>query len=137
MPKVYLYRSGFAFFPAYSSDSDLLSKFREGEVIEVDVKKARNPMFHRKFFALVKVGFELQTNFKAFEWFREWIEMKAGYFESCQAPNGEWMYRAKSIAFDKIDDIEFEQIYKDVSAAIIRECHVTQSQLEENLNLFL
>ena len=137
MPKVYLYRSGFSLFPAYLSDNDLLMKYREGEVIEATVKKARNPKFHRKFFALVKVGFEAQTNFVAFEWWREYITMKAGHYESCKAPNGEWMYRAKSIRFDQMDDLEFEQLYRDVSQAIIRECKITEQQINDNIELFL
>ena len=136
MPKVYLYRSGFAFFPAYSSDSDLMSKFREGEVIEVDVKKARNYQQHKRFFALLNVGFAAQTSFDSFDWWREFITMKSGNFESCQSPNGEWMYRAKSIRFDKMDNIEFEKLYKDVSQTIIDVCHITEKQLNDNLNLF-
>ena len=112
-------------------------KYKEGEIIEIDHKKARNHAFHRQFFALLKVGFELQTSFIAPEWWREWITIKAGYFESCQSPTGEWMIRAKSISFEKMDNLEFEKLYKDVSNAIIEVCHITAEQLEENWKLFL
>lgn len=135
--KFYAYKSGFAFFPAYSSDADLMGKFREGEILEFEVKKARNPMFHRKFFALLKLGFEAQNSFTAPEWWREWITMKAGFFESCKAPNGETMYRAKSIRFDKMDDFEFSELYRAVSQQIIEICKITEKDIENNLKLFL
>lgn len=135
--KLYIYKSGFALFPAFTADMDLLGKMKEGEIWETDIKKARNPMFHRKFFALLKMGFENQNSFNAPEWWREWVTMKAGWFESCKAPNGETMYRAKSIAFDKMDDFEFSELYKAVSQVTIDVCKITEKQIEENLNLFL
>ena len=135
--KLFIYKSGFALFPAYPSDSDLMAKMRDGEIWESEIKKARNPMFHRKFFALLKVGFEAQKAFTAFDWWREWVTMKAGFYDSCQAPNGEFMYRAKSIAFNSMDDFEFTELYKAVSQVIINECKINQEQIEENLNLFL
>jgi hypothetical protein len=136
MAKVYLYRSGFAFFPAYSSDTDILSQFKEGEIFSCEVKKARNPGNHRRFFALLNLGFEAQSNFTSLDWFREFILIKSGNFESCQTPDG-FMYRAKSISFAAMDEIAFRELYRTVSQTIIEYCKVTQKQLEDNLQLFV
>jgi hypothetical protein len=135
--KLLLYKSGFALFPAFSSDSDSMSKMKEGEVWECEVKKARNYENHKRFFALLKLGFESQTSFTAFDWWRMFIEMKAGFVESCQGPDGAWMFRPKSIAFDKMDEMEFRDLYRAVSQQIIEVCHITQKQIEDNLKLFL
>jgi hypothetical protein len=135
--KLHVVRTDFALFPASESDAEKLKKIKSGEVLEVEIKKARNYQFHKKLFALLNLGFEAQNSFTAFDWWREYITMKAGFFESCKAPNGEFMYRAKSISFEKMDDFEFSELYKAVSQAIIEVCHITQKQLEDNLKLFV
>lgn len=134
--KAYLYRSGFAMFPAYPSDSELLMKYREGDIVEVEIKKARNPKNHRRFFALLKLGFENQEQFTSPGWFREYVLIKAGHFDYCKAPDGSTMVRAKSISFAGMDELEFQEMYRDVSQVICEMCRVTPKVLEENLNLF-
>jgi hypothetical protein len=134
--KLYLYKSGFALFPAYPSDSDLMAVMVEGEVWSCEVKKSRNYKNHKRFFALLKLGFEAQNSFTAFDWFREFILIKSGNFESCQTPDG-FMYRAKSISFAAMDDLEFSDLFRDVQNAIIREHKITAEQINENLELFM
>ena len=134
--KLYLYKSGFALFPAYPSDSDLMAAMVEGEVWSCEVKKSRNYKNHKRFFALLKLGFEAQNNFTAFDWFREFILIKSGNFESCQTPDG-FMYRAKSISFSAMDEFAFRELYKTVSQTIIDYCKVNQKDIENNLNLFI
>jgi hypothetical protein len=134
--KLYLYKSGFALFPAYPSDSDLMAVMVEGEVWSCEVKKSRNYKNHKRFFALLKLGFEAQNSFTAFDWFREFILIKSGNFESCQTPDG-FMYRAKSISFAAMDDLEFSDLFRDVQNAIIREHKITAEQINENLEIFM
>jgi len=136
MPKAYLYRSGFAFFPLSNADTEIMYQFAEGEVVELDVKKARNYMNHRRFFALLKLGFEAQNKFTAFDWWREWVLIKSGNFESCETPTG-IIYRAKSISFASMDEIQFRELYKTVSRSIIEVCKITEKDIENNLNLFV
>ena len=135
--KVYIYKSGFAFFPAYASDSDATAKIKEGEIWEVEFKKSRNSKNHKRFFALLKMGFEAQDSFNSPEWWREFIIRKAGYYDSVQDPDGVWMFKAKSIAFERMDELEFRELYKAVSQVIIDTCKITEKQIEDNLNLFL
>lgn len=45
--------------PATAETSDILqSKIRLGAVLEADFRQLRNPAFHRRFFALLNLGFE-------------------------------------------------------------------------------
>lgn len=45
--------------PATPETSDILqSKIRLGAVLEADFRQLRNPAFHRRFFALLNIGFE-------------------------------------------------------------------------------
>ena len=135
MPKAFLYRSGFAYFPATGDDAEIMHQFAEGEVFQCEVKKARNYKNHRRFFALLKLGFENQDNFDNYGWWREWVLIKSGNFDSCQTPTGV-MYRAKSISFANMDEIEFRELYRTVSQVIIDECKVDRETIEKNLNLF-
>ena len=134
--KLLLYKSGFCLLPAFASDSDLMGKMKEGEVWECEVKKARNYQNHKRFFALIKLGFEAQNTFNSMDWFREYILIKAGQFDSCLV-EGEYIYRAKSISFAAMDELEFRELYKAVSQAIIDYCKITDQQIETNLNLFI
>lgn len=133
--KTHLVRTGFVFMPADSKDSEILCQFAEGEVCEVEIKKARNYLNHRRFFAMLKLGYENQDMFDNFNWFREYVLIKSGNYDSCQTPDG-FMYRAKSISFSNMDELEFRELYKSVSQVIIDLCGIDEKTLENNLNLF-
>ncbi|HIF9171912.1 TPA: DUF1367 family protein [Photobacterium damselae] len=45
-------------FPLTESDKAVLDQKRIGTVLECSVKMLRNPRFHRKFFALLNLGFD-------------------------------------------------------------------------------
>lgn len=135
MPRAYLYRSGFAFFPASNADTEIMYQFADGEIMEVTVKKARNYRNHKRFFAMLKLGFENQDQFDNFGWWREWLLIKSGIFESLNTPDG-FIYRAKSLSFSNMDEVEFRELYKSVSQVILDTCKITEKQLEDNLNLF-
>ena len=133
--KTHLVRTGFVFMPADNRDNEILCQFAEGEVVEVEIRKARNYKNHKRFFSLLKLGFENQDKNDSMDWFREFILIKSGNFESCETPDG-FMFRAKSISFSKMDEIEFRELYRSVSQVIIDTCKITEKQLENNLNLF-
>tara|TARA_R110000851_G_C13021638_1_gene560231 strand:+ start:678 stop:1262 length:585 start_codon:yes stop_codon:yes gene_type:complete len=50
---------------------------------------------------------------KAFNPFRKWLIVEAGYYDETFVPGGT-MKEAKSISFAKMDDMEFSQLYKAV-----------------------
>lgn len=98
-------------------------KLEPGELINVDMVFPRNPLFHRKYFALLNLGFEAwipdRTHktykgmpvLKNFEQFREDITILAGYYDQVFNLKGEMKIRAQSISFANMDDDEFEGVY--------------------------
>ncbi|MGF1761688.1 DUF1367 family protein [Photobacterium sagamiensis] len=140
----------------------MIDKKRVGAVIECSFKTVRNPIFHRKYFALLNLGFdywipkggtvspsersllqrfcrmlaqyggELQTlqdlasgyldnvsaqrtNLeveKSFEAYRKWVVAEAGFYVIVELPNGTTRKEAKSIRFAKMDQAEFDELYK-------------------------
>lgn len=110
--------------PISDDDYDNKKKLKIGEVYEVSIKQVRNYQFHRKYFALIGLSWEYMTekqhdffrNNK--EVFRKSIELTAGFCEPVWNNNLKQMVEVpKSIAFDKMDELEFREVYgrvKDV-----------------------
>src|SRR5690606_3052118 len=125
---------GTAFRPANQHDADALEKIKNGSVINAKFTQPRNPLFHRKFFALLGFAYEywnpdpdeimsskfaelLPENWvpeKNFERFRKDILILAGYRTIVVNVKNEIRYEAESISFASMDDVEFQQLYSTV-----------------------
>lgn len=101
-------------------------KMEAGELVEIDVSFPRNPRFHRKYFALLRVGFDAwqpdRKRFryrgrevrKSFDAFREEVTVLAGYYVQTFKIDGTFKLEAQSIAFGSMDEDEFEALYSAV-----------------------
>ncbi|HCL5312104.1 TPA: DUF1367 family protein [Salmonella enterica subsp. enterica serovar Birkenhead] len=150
--------------PATPQTTEILSsKVRSGAVLEAEFRQVRNAAFHRKFFALLNLGFEywtpaggaitsaerkLVTGYakylasyggsqqalmdaaeaylarmadkrtgsisicKSFDAYRAWVTVEAGYYDVVELPDGSIRKVARSISFAKMDDTEFQGLYK-------------------------
>lgn len=124
MATLHLVKDMGGFKPLGTDDSDLMKKIPLGSLIECEYSKKRNPKFHRKFFALLNLGFEYWSppekqwkGFKAvknFDVFREQITILAGFMDVTYNLDGSVKVKAKSISFASMDDNEFEQVYSRV-----------------------
>lgn len=110
--------------PAFESDKEALKKIKEGTPVEVTLKRDRNYLFHKKFFAMlaaafyhmpedyaIKVGDQV-TKVESVEQLRWHVTMQTGHYEQMVTLGGKMVYTAKSIAFDKMSQDEFEELYK-------------------------
>lgn len=150
--------------PATQETSDFLqSKCKLGAVLEADFKLVRNPAFHRRYFALLNLGFEyweptggaissnerrLITGYakylaayggsesalldaagqyldriaekrsgsisicKSFDAYRAWVIVEAGHYDAIQLPDGTLKKHPRSISFARMDETEFQELYK-------------------------
>lgn len=108
-----------------------LFKKELGEIFEISIKKNRHGKFHRKFFALLRVGFDawepdrVRYSYKGreiakdFERFREDITILAGYYDQVFNLKGEMSLKAKSISFANMEDDEFERLYTAVADVLM------------------
>jgi len=105
-----------------------LVNMEPGELCEVHTLVPRNPRFHRKFFALLNIGFDawepsLQhrgaTVEKNFDEFHEEVTILAGHYIQTWTLDGEMRLRAKSISFAAMDDEEFERVYNAVANVLL------------------
>ena len=101
------------------------AKVPSGARVVASVKVPRNGKFHRKFFAMLKVGYdnwdrptimtpmgEAQCSFEAF---RSDVTILAGHHEVRVNTRGEARLKAKSIKWHEMDEVEFAALY---SAAV-------------------
>lgn len=130
--------------PDSDADYEAKQKLKVGEVYTAEIKLARNYGFHRKFFALINCAWEFldekQTNgFRTVENFRKYVEVAAGYCEPFYSPKlKRWVEIPKSIAFDKMDQAEFEDLYARVRDVIDRilSHYVSREEFERVLMSF-
>ena len=106
---------------AADADSEAyLKKLGMGEMVRVRVTKPRNIKFHRKFFALLNLGFENQDIYTDFEHWRRAVTIEAGYFEDLRMIDGTTQREAKSISFARMDELEFSNLYYAVLDVIAK-----------------
>lgn len=130
--KINLVSNGTYLIPALDEDKEKFHKaFTSGDVLEVSIKKVRNYKFHKKYWALLKLVFEnLPDNFclvtkhqylpiTTIQDLHFHIKMKAALYEKKMTWGGIITYQVKSIAFDKMDNIEFSEFYDKVFDIII------------------
>jgi len=131
--------------PMYDDDFDQKKKLKLFETYTAEVRVARNIEFHRKYFALINIGWEYmnekQVEFynHSKEGFRKSVQIAAGACEKVWSiRRQEWVEDSISISFDKMDEIEFRELYnrvKDVIFSLI-EGNVSEEEFIMNLGDF-
>jgi len=122
-----------SFLPSYPSDHDKVKKIKVNDEVEVTIRKARNPMFHRKFFALINMTFENQEKFTDINALRYWLTMKAGFYDKVETPDEKLMFLPKSISFEKMDEHEFSDLYDRILDVISNFLNVSKPEIEREI----
>lgn len=120
-----------------------IKNFDPGEITFLQFIIPRNGKFHRKFFALLQVGYDSweptrkHKSYKGmaveknFEQFREDITILAGFYVQTFNLKGELRTRAKSIKFARMEEPEFEELYQAVVTVLLREVCTMYAGREE------
>lgn len=120
--------------PAFDEDKDKFSQFPKDGYFEIKYTKRRNIKFHRKFFALLKIAYENQSDYRLMEDLRRDLIITSGHYEEVvNAITGEVYKIAKSISFHNMDDTEFSLIYEGVKNVIIQWLGVSNEDLENEI----
>lgn len=131
--------------PKYESDREEFKKLKRNAEVVVEIKKGRNIEFHKKYFALLKLTFENfpewledTLNVHSVEDLRTRIKIDLGLYDISHYGN-QSIIIPKSIAFDKMDETEFEKFYRMSVNHIIKNYlkGVSNKQIEEEIWKFL
>lgn len=114
--------------PTSQEDRDWVDTLGEG--VKVRVSGARNIKFHRKFFAMLRVAYDLweppEVNSdygepqRNFDRFRQDAIILAGYYDVVIRVNGETRIEAKSISFGSMDESDFQTLYGKVIDVVLQ-----------------
>jgi len=107
--------------PAFDEDLESFKKLPKDGYFEIKYTKKRNVRFHRKFFALLKIAYENQSDYRLMEDLRRDLIITSGHYdEVVNFMTGEVYKIAKSISFSNMEETEFNLIYNDVKEVIIK-----------------
>lgn len=140
--KIYCTNTARGLVPNYDSDFDEKKKLKIGEVYRCEIRLARNYNFHRKYFALINCAWEYQDERRQLffkddiERFRKSVEIAAGHCDIIYLlDRKEWVESPKSIAFEKMDEAAFSDLYEKVKRVLFSVflTHITEEEFMKNL----
>lgn len=102
-------------------DSDEDIKIPFGERVMVEYTKGRDYVNHKRFFAFIKQTFAMQEFYDDMDIYRKWLTMKAGYFDTAVTPAGVTLFLPQSIAFEKMEESEFRELFSKCINVFIKE----------------
>ena len=121
-------------FPVDPFSIDFFDRMGYGEVVQGEFVRKRDYIKHKKFFALLKVGYEFWTPAavpdpfdprrwivpeKSMDAYREHVIVKCGYYVAFHFPDGSCQVRAKSISFGSMGQDEFDTLYDNAITVIM------------------
>lgn len=109
MAKLWTKKTATGLIP-HDPTEEAFTKLKTGESFLIEIKRVRDPRHHRKFFALLKLVFENQDELEMFDQFRQVFQMRCGLVDVVKT-HKTTLYLPKSIAFDKMDQTAFEELY--------------------------
>ena len=136
--------------PADPESDAKYQKIKAGSVIIAETKEVRNPLFMRKYFSLLKVGFENWeapkvesvhgTPEKSFDRFRKDVAILCGHYHLVIRLNGEVRIEADSISFANMTEETFEKLYNSTINIFLKHIYdseMTREKIENIVNQYL
>ena len=123
--------------PLYDSDYENYSKIPLGEEFEIEYTRKRNSKFHRKFFALLKLAFENQQDYRNLDEMRKDLIIVAGYYdEHINLITCEVTKVHKSISFANMEEVEFSELYEAIKNVISRWLGISNETIENEISQY-
>jgi len=138
MSKIYLKRVGFHLLPTDQESLIALKKLPLDKPLSCEVKQTRNYQFHKKFFALLDIGYDNTQKFGncSKKTYRAFITVLAGYGKLVKSEYG-MTPEPESISFANMTQDDFEELYKDALSTICIDIGSTSDEIEQNLINFM
>ena len=134
--KIALVKTIDGFKYAHNSDAELAKKIPFNEIVIYDWKKPRNYQFHKKYFALLKLCFDNQEQFKFEHTMREEFTIQAGFYFKDIDFYGCEIRKAKSINFESMDDTEFELLYRATKIVVCEFLKITHQSIVDYIDQY-
>ena len=141
--ELYLRKGQNEFVPYDEEAEDFLRTIKMGDVVRCRITIPRNLGHLKKFFAMVRVGFDhwdvVEAEYhglpaqKSFNRFRKDCIIAAGYFTAVTNLKGDVRAEADSISFANMTEEEFTKLYSAVADVILQRVLInyTRSDLDK------
>lgn len=100
------------------NDNAYLHKLGDGECIECDTKKARNPKHHAKFFALLQSAYVNQNKYGSIKALLIELKLRAEWYDEHVTHDGRLVFVPRSISWAQMGQQEFDRFYGDALIAL-------------------
>ena len=127
-----MYKSLGGLKPLNSEDEDKLKSLPLDWDGIVTLKHPRNYQFLKKYFALLKLGFENQEHYKNKDHYRYVMQMKAGFYDSVETDKGT-IWLPKSVSFSSMESHEFMDLYSKVLYEISLDLNLKVNDLDNEV----
>jgi len=106
--------------PADEMAEEALHHIKLGDVVRVEIKKARVLGHHKKFFALMQLVYKNldERVYPSLDDFVDAVKLVVGHRKRIELPGGKSAWVPKSISFSAMDQTEFDDFYNRVCDAI-------------------
>lgn len=115
-------------------------KLKNGQIYKLITKKERDKGYHRKVLGMLRCAFDqwdpnpakLPAGVEAqkdFEKFRKDLTIKVGFCDYVWSLDGALETRARSISYDNMDQVEFEELFNAYVEAILNSDIVPQNEV--------
>ena len=142
--KILLQNTSRGLIPMYDSDFEEKKKLKIGQVYSCEIKHPRNPLFHRKFFAMIRMAHHnlpehLQSIYPTEEKLRKSLLVMAGFCEVGYTMDGIEILTPASISYSSMDNNKFQSVYNGILDVLLKYVFIgsTYEQVEAELMSFM
>jgi len=123
--------------PCGDDGKEIFDKWKLGDQIMVTVKKPRNPQHHAKFFALLNLTLENQSQFPSLEALRTAVIIDCGWFDVIELLDGNKHLKPRSISFASMNQDQFNELYNHAVDSCLKLLpQTTSEEIEREVNSF-
>ena len=150
MPDIHVMKTYGVLAPADEQAEEIIKQMKHGQVMRLKYSFPRNYKFHRKYFALLNIGFDnwspkpVDATYgvpqKSFDRFRKDTIILAGFYDVVIRLDGSTRIEAKSISFASMDEDEFSDLYSktiDVFLKYVYDKDMTKKELDQIVTQYL
>jgi hypothetical protein len=121
--------------PVDAHGVDLLAKIKQGQQVEIIVKRARNGRQHRLYWALIGLIHPQQRLYTTQEQLSNAMKCAVGWCDEVPLNSGKVMVTPRSISFANMDQTEFQQFFDKIIDLVVEKIlpGVTSEDLKREL----
>lgn len=107
--------------PADPEAEEWMKGIAVGEMFFVEPKRPRNPIQHKKMFALINFVMDATDRFPTSKRMLTWLKLQTGHYEEHVEADGRLVYEPLSISWASMPQDDFDVFYREALEVIRRE----------------